>query len=159
MIAKFCQYLCDKYPERVREIPREGQPYLTRFYISAPRTAEDSDNEMPERFGIYLHHFHDGDKDPDFHNHPWRWALSLILSGVYYEERIEGTHITNYVRRAGGFNLLTDKTFHRVDILEDYDGTPIWTLFITGPRIKRWGFKRRTTGEYLDSTKYLEEKK
>jgi hypothetical protein len=104
----------------------------------------------PEPFGIYLHHFYRGDEDPELHNHPWKWALSLILSGAYVEEREEGDHL----RSAGRFNFIRYDTFHRVTLKEPVL-KPVWTLFTVGPRVSSWGFKNKHTGEFWDWKAYL----
>jgi hypothetical protein len=131
----------------------EGNPYLTRYYLFG----------KDRKFGnIFLHHFHKSDSDADddqwktllMHNHPWPWSFSLILLGGYTEERRVWAHsgwgVSSKEYRPGSFNYLTDKDFHRVDLLEN-DG---WSLFFTGWRSDKrsWGFWNRNTWVYRDWT-------
>ncbi len=149
MIRKFCIWL-SKYLPHFTIPDSDGNPYLTRYYLFGKDRA----------FGnIFLHHFHQDDKDMGtdgeklLHNHPWPFSFSIILAGGYSEERLQpdGT-----IRRkdypAGSFNYMNDKHFHRVDLLEE-DG---WSLFFTGWRSEKrsWGFWDRVTKEYTDFTKY-----
>lgn len=66
----------------------EGKPYLTRYTLFS----------VPGKNGaIFLHHFHSSDKaDGDLHNHPWKWAQSLILKGGYYEKKCYAPFIPVY---------------------------------------------------------------
>lgn len=118
-----------------RVISVEGSEYLTRLFIN---------HGNPEQ-GAFLHHFHKGDQGRDFHNHPWEWAISFILTGRYSEERLnpETGEVTRHEWKAGDVNTLTKDSFHRVDL---YDGG-CWTLFIRGPRVQGWGFMDRETLE------------
>ena len=54
-------------------IGAEGDPYLDRLRII-----------QTPWFGVYLHHIHRPDSDPDPHDHPWAFA-SLVLTGSYRE--------------------------------------------------------------------------
>lgn len=101
-------------------------PYLRRWWI-IPR------NRV---FNVYLHHFLRSDDDRALHDHPWI-NLSVLLAGSYVEHmpggkalRVEGDLIARGPRAA-----------HRVALLADQDGEmPVWTLFITGPKVREWGF-------------------
>lgn len=84
---------------------------------------------------VKIHNFHRGDEDVELHNHPWSWAISLILKGGYWEERLKGNKIEVSILSPGDFNLLLNDTFHRVIKAE---GT--WSLFITGPEVDTWFF-------------------
>lgn len=101
-------------------------PYLLRWWI-IPR------NPI---FNIYLHRFLRSDDDRALHDHPWL-NLSIILEGAYTEETISagGVH-RRQIRSAGQFKIRRAKFAHRVEL---HDG-PCWTLFITGPRLRNWGF-------------------
>lgn len=154
LVSRLCQALVDKYPERSRTIHRDGQPYLLRFYLTTPRVSEEQKSEDPEQFGIYLHHFYQGDLDEDLHNHPWKWALSFILSGSYIEERMSSAFISYHTHSAGWFNFISHDTFHRVT-LGGPSQEPVWTLFTVGPRITSWGFKSPKTGKYWNWKEYL----
>lgn len=121
----------------------DDSPYLLRGYVVGGR------HERPRRlpFAIYLHRFMASDGAEELHNHPWKWALSLILSGGYVEERLyrgwwpgamlEGIRRKTY--KPGRFNFIRANDFHRVDLR---DGE-CWTIFLAGPRTQDWGFLRR----------------
>lgn len=139
---------------------RTGDPYLPRLLF--PRIRIGSVDSRP-----MLHNFKgpDGDRNP--HNHPWKWAVSIILSGSYTEER---TDVNDYVtvtnidgtprkvfnkttRRVRWFNRLNENTYHRVTQLHGN----VWTLFIVGPKIQSWGFLHDdSNGEHEDWKPYLE---
>jgi hypothetical protein len=93
---------------------------------------------------VYLNHIHRPDEDDELHNHPWRWALSWILSGGYREERRDGNDVETIDLSAGQFNVILADTFHRIDRVT----APCWTLFVVGERIQDWGFWHRTTGVF-----------
>ena len=106
--------------------------YLRRWYL-IPRN----------RFvNIYLHNFLRSDDDRALHDHPWHWA-SLLLLGSYIEHTIAagGVQHTN-VRFAGSIKCAGPKAAHRVALWRTLQGnpSPCWTLFITGPRVRNWGF-------------------
>lgn len=107
-----------------------GEPYLERYYLFGV-------------FGwhVYLHRFVDSDPDRGLHDHPWRRAMSLVLSGGYCERRLQQSGVeTERWLRPLCINLLRGEDFHRV-LLEGGDAA--WTLFAHGPRSKGWGFLRR----------------
>lgn len=86
-------------------------------------------------FNIYLHKFMRSDEDLALHDHPWV-NLSILLEGFYVEHTIApgGVH-ERVMRIAGEMKLRGAKSAHRIEIRE-----PCWTLFITGPVIRTWGF-------------------
>lgn len=108
-------------------------PYLERYYICTL---------LGWRF--YLHRFVGSDPDRGLHDHPWRKAFSVILSGWYWEETRSGT------RKVKWFNSLTGDTFHRVVLPNGWQvhglrftqgPLPCWTLFFhTVGNVKPWGF-------------------
>ncbi|CAG9177615.1 hypothetical protein [Cupriavidus pampae] len=112
-------------------ISDRGQPYLERYFVCA-------------MFGLrlYLHRFVGSDPDRGLHDHPWRWAISFILLGWYYEATRSGT------RKVRWLNVLTGDTFHRVILLPGPlrgINTPreVWSLFLVPAKdVKEWGFLR-----------------
>lgn len=126
------------------KIIRRDGPYLERYHLV---TVPDW---MPVIGGMqaHLHRFLNSDSDKELHDHPWPWAVSVILSGSYTEERMAGfdretgIRIEERRRRPGTAALLSGKDFHRVTLPEDTDGRPrpVWTLFIHQSKIKEWGF-------------------
>lgn len=108
--------------------------YLERYYVGKLLG-----------FTVYLHRFVSPDGDEEVHDHPWRFALSLILCGGYREERMQRLCINNgWVStfkklKPWRLNLIKGTDFHR--IRETKPGT--WTLFIHRPYCKTWGFLKR----------------
>lgn len=120
-----------------------GDPYMLRWYLVRTRFG-----------GAYLHlYFHDDD-DRALHDHPWP-SLSIMLRGVLRERfalRALGGIIM--VREAdsegrtplqiarwivpGDVVPRSARFAHRL-IVPRQNAAPL-TLFIFGPRIRRWGF-------------------
>jgi hypothetical protein len=110
-------------------------PYLLRWWV-IPRN---------RFFNIYLHKFLRDDDDRALHDHPWA-SLSIILRGGYIE------HMPGKVRRrrVGRIVFRRATHAHRVELfrprfwwnspIELNQAIPAWTLFITGPRVREWGF-------------------
>lgn len=89
-------------------------------------------------FNIYVHMFLRDDDDRALHDHPWA-SLSLLCRGtlleVYQDEaKLEHSkHIT-----VGEWTYRSATHAHRIVVpVQNY--TPV-TIFITGPRIREWGF-------------------
>lgn len=102
-------------------------PYLRRWWL-IPRN---------RWFNIYLHQFLRSDDDRALHDHPW-WNISILLRGSYLEYMAKGPH--PYIPRhrgAGAVVFRRPLTPHRIEL---FDGRPVWTLFITGRRVREWGF-------------------
>lgn len=107
----------------------DDDPYLKRWFI-IPRN---------RWFNIYLHHFHRSDDDRALHDHPWR-NLSILLSGSYLEHLQNGDVKLRKPWRPWAFWRLPRRgpTFaHRVELI---DGQKVWTLFLTGRKVRTWGF-------------------
>jgi len=169
-----------------------GSPYLSRYYLwngkpympdgSFPYNAKGNPKEgaifPADKPAILLHRFHRSDDDLALHNHPWRWAISLILAGGYREEKrvVEATtdprqvaydkggayesldrghHVEVREFHPGDINVLTSDTFHRVDLLD----TDAWSLFITGPKFASWGFWDRDDGSYTPWRTFIARKR
>ena len=107
-------------------IGRPGDDYLRRWFV-IPRNAI---------FNIYLHQFIRSDDDRALHDHPW-WNASILLDGEYVEHTIPagGVNVRN-LYRAGDVKLRSARAAHRVELVS---GNCI-SLFVTGPRIREWGF-------------------
>lgn len=106
-------------------------PYLLRWWI-IPRN---------RFFNIYLHHMLRDDDDRALHDHPWI-NLSIILRGGY-REIVRGKHggLLAKLRRPGAFVLRMPSFAHRLELIRLPGGYNYsWSLFITGPRIREWGF-------------------
>ena len=118
-------------------------PYLRRWWL-VPRN---------RFFNVYLHEFVRSDDDRALHDHPWA-NLSILLRGFYSEQTIAAGGIEHRrLLTAGDMRLrLSGRLAHRVELLVGgtVDGVPhevpCWTLFITGPRYREWGFHCPATG-------------
>ncbi|MBV2128182.1 hypothetical protein [Arsukibacterium indicum] len=98
-----------------------GDNYMHRWWL-IPRN---------RYFNIYLHKIMRNDDDRALHDHPW-WSLSVLLKGKLREV------LHNRIRYPLRFIplLRSAKLAHRLEVVEG----PVWTLFITGPVIRSWGF-------------------
>lgn len=101
------------------------EPYIHRWFI-IPRN---------RWFNIYLHKIMRSDDDRALHDHPW-WNVSIVLRGGYFELMRLGKVRW---RGAGSIVFRGAKTAHRLEI-QPMHATHAWTLFITGPRVREWGF-------------------
>lgn len=114
------------------------RPYLRRWWM-LPR------NPI---LNIYLHQFLRSDDDRALHSHPWLFNLSWLLRGGYVEHTPQGMH----KRMAGSVKARWGRSWHRVQLLRAGVAIgnapprpfgpelPCWTLFVTGPRVRSWGF-------------------
>ena len=108
-------------------------PYLLRWFV-IPR------NHI---LNVYVHKFMRSDDDRALHDHPW-WFVSIMLRGSYYE----WTPTSRVMRTAPSVAFRRATHTHRVELLNDADGItdgpnrefPCWTLIITGPKMRHWGF-------------------
>ena len=114
-----------------------NERYLERYYLG-------------KLFGFtaYLHRFVSPDGDEEVHDHPWNFALSLILCGGYREERMQRLCIDQgwvsvfKQMKPWRLNLIKGIDFHRIRETK----AETWTLFIHRPTVKPWGFLRRVKG-------------
>jgi hypothetical protein len=161
MMLRFLYWVV-RFLQPPRIIRDDGEPYLSRYYLSERPTMPDGSDPFDSNgnlrlgaisnrkgLGRFIHHFHRGDNARELHNHPWRWSVSLILAGGYVEERRHGDVVKTRRLRAGSFNFIWGSTFHRVDITGD-----TWTLFLIGPKNDDWGFWDRSTGVYTPHREY-----
>lgn len=109
-----------------------ANPYMVRWFL-IPRN---------RWLNLYLHKFMRDDDDRALHDHPW-WFVSLMLRGRYTEiiaHDLDGNG-RGYVRGFPGIAFRRAEHRHRV-VLGTRDGKPVpcWTLVLTGPRVRTWGF-------------------
>jgi hypothetical protein len=104
----------------------EKDCYMRRWWV-VPRNSF---------LNIYLHEFLRSDEDRALHDHPY-WNVSILLAGEYTEETIiaGGVH-KRTIYKAGDLRFRTASGAHRIEL---HAGS-CRTLFITGPRIRHWGF-------------------
>jgi len=111
-------------------VGRKDDPYLLRWYV-IPRNPWLS---------IYIHKFMRDDEDRALHDHPW-WFVSFMLKGCYWEIVTGGKWV---FRRWLSVGIRRATHRHRVVLLKRggvaRQPIPCWTLVITGPRIREWGF-------------------
>ena len=83
-------------------------------------------------FRVFIHHIPHGDHDRVMHNHPWRWAWSLIIAGGYTEVRRDPSYVHQKWVSYNRWSVVrwTLHTYHRILAVDP--GT--YTLFIAGPR-------------------------
>ena len=117
----------------------KGIPFLYRYHLFT------FGNDGP---GMCIHNFVKSDPDREYHDHPWKKAVSFILCGKY-DERIMDKNAENgyisHTRNRWTFNWLNGvNSFHRVMVDEDKD---VWTLFAFLKRSKTWGMVS-LDGEY-----------
>jgi len=105
-----------------------GDPYLLRWHL-IPRN---------RFFNVYLHKFLRDDDDRALHDHPWA-SLSIVLRGGYYEIK-PGPDGTEQRRWYGRLSAIFRRATHQHRIELPKDKRPCWTLFLTGPNVREWGF-------------------
>jgi hypothetical protein len=126
------------------------RPYLLRWYVTPWRgwfrSIDPAERLWWQRAlirlakclpNVYLHQFHRSDDDRALHDHPWLFNCSILLSGTYTEHTIDagGIH-RRRVLRAGAWRFRWGRAPHRVEL----HAGQCWTLFITGPVVRAWGF-------------------
>ncbi len=124
------------------------RPYLYRWWL-IPRN---------RWLNVYLHQFLRDDDDRALHDHPWAWC-SILIHGGYTEHTIDagGIH-RRKARRALSVKVSGPRRAHRIELFplwreqDDWDAAcdvhqknpegraTCWTIFITGPRVREWGF-------------------
>lgn len=99
-----------------------GENYLRRWWI-LPRN---------DFCNVYLHHIVDSDIDRALHDHPWP-STSFLIEGGYIEHTPDGV----FKRKAGDVISRAADALHRLEIPA---GGYAISLFITGPKVREWGF-------------------
>ena len=99
-----------------------GDDYLRRWWV-IPRN---------EGCNVYLHEIRKSDDDRALHDHPWE-NTSYLLIGGYIEHTPEG----RFIRSAGDIVQRPANALHRLEVVP---GTSCISLFITGPKVRDWGF-------------------
>lgn len=112
-----------------------GQTYLKRWHL------------IPENsfLNVYYHELRASDLDRHLHDHPYFFS-SFILEGGYLEHTEQG--IVN--RKVGHINLHNPWYVHRLVMKDRYGAN---TIFITAPKIRKWGFK--TEDGWIPNDQYL----
>lgn len=131
--------LLDKIPhfDITRNTDGTGELYLRRYFLLRSKLGN-----------VYLHNIVRCDKDPDPHDHPWDFVSVLLRGG--YEEFVYDRHATCSIdvgrdalwplarawRYAPSFAFRRAETVHQIKQVRPNT----WSLVITGPIARRWGF-------------------
>lgn len=103
-----------------------SNPYMRRWWVVLRNRF----------FNVYLHRILRDDEDRDaLHDHPWA-SLSLCLSGEVGEIYKSSVGNQTRVAREGDWVYRGSRFAHALFLTSG----PAWTLFMTGPRIREWGF-------------------
>lgn len=129
------------------------KPYVERWMV-----------ELKDVGSVRLHHWLCSDDQRAFHDHPW-WFCTLVLKGDYYDRspattlaclKCGRTDLTwNHLCPEHGWIDLVEKEVdvvdhltagsvrrrearHRHTVIPGPRGA--WTLLVTGPEIRQWGF-------------------
>ncbi|WP_298929183.1 hypothetical protein [uncultured Ramlibacter sp.] len=114
----------------------QDAPYLRRHWL-LPRN---------RFFNIYVHEFLRSDDDRALHDHPWLFNASWLIDGMYMEHTIAAGGVRHeHVRVAGDWKFRWGRAPHRVELFDAAPFVsgickPCWTVFITGPVVRTWGF-------------------
>lgn len=113
-------------------IYREGKPYINRWFL-IPRN---------RWLNVYLHQGVISDYLTP-HDHPW-WNFSFLLKGCYIENQ---HHLADgklfkveYLRKRFHAVFRKATQLHSIQLCDD---KPFWSLFITGPAKRIWGFQTK----------------
>jgi hypothetical protein len=136
MILKLLAKAAIKYSEsRPHDfaVGGDNNPYMLRWWW-IPRN---------KWFNVYIHKFLKDDDDRALHDHPWA-SLSILCQGAIRENYIyltRGGQMMSAWRDllTGGLPLYRSSTFSHRIIVMPAENLPL-TIFITGPKIREWGF-------------------
>ena len=153
---------------------KKMKPFLQRVskHLPLKQIIHQSENKekilVLERFnilsmengpGLVLHRFVHSDPDRGYHDHPWTFGVSLILSGGYREIKVKhGTmEMSERVFKTGNINFFSGNDYHRVLLFQKDDQLSrdkettcvpeeedVWTLFFYWKREKVWGFLKES---------------
>lgn len=140
---------------------------LRRWGFMNRRVIAEGDNVYLDRlslittpwFSIKLHRIYRPDQQRDLHDHPWNF-LSIVLRGEYIEDvpcradcplvsHRKGNH--REVRHIRWFNLKKATDLHAISWVSR---RPVWTLVLTGPRKRDWGFFVESLKRWVRWDKY-----
>lgn len=127
-MAVWAASVMERAPDFV--IGEESNPYLRRWWV-IPRN---------EGCNVYLHEILRSDDDRAGHDHPWPNTSHIIEGGyteVTYYSNEPWTEAYRYERKAGDTVSREATDTHRL-ILPD--GGRCVSLFMTGPKLREWGF-------------------
>lgn len=137
-LPEYLLSLCQKKASTITQRQPDktiGDNYLSRWH-AVPK------NPL---FNVYLHHVTGDDPDDNLHDHPWLFNYSLVLRGKIREQMPSAVRTLT----PGSLTFRFGTAPHRL-VLES---TESLTLFITGPKIRQWGFY--TACGWVNSKEYL----
>ena len=118
--------------------------YMRRYWLVKPTGhGEHSDERDMTRnqWGARVHWILKSDDDRALHDHPFD-SISIVLKGGYWEHRKDGSR-----KWCGPGTIIRRKAedAHRLELRVDHgwawvEHVPCWSLFITGPWRRDWGF-------------------
>jgi len=126
-LAQWARVLLSGRPHFVIRGPSALVPYLRRWYL-LPRN---------RWMNVYLHQILHDDDDRAVHDHPW-WFVSLVLKNGYRELTDAGW----VWRMPWSLAFRKAEHRHRIELFNTPSGHSLdcWTLVITGPVVRKWGF-------------------
>lgn len=137
-VLRKCVAMSNRRPADYVVGSRES-PYLRRWYVIRRNPV----------FNIYFHEFRRSDDDRAPHDHMYV-NLSWLLEGRYIEwvgplnlpvPDLALPHVERREREQGAIVGRMPSTPHRIQLYKaGGEEVPVRTLFITGPRVRDWGF-------------------
>lgn len=118
-----------------------GPGYMDRWWLRYPHVKDKEDRDrLGLRIAAYLHRIKKSDDNRALHDHPW-WNISILLVGNYIEHvPVDPSNPAgpskSIVRAQGSVVIRSGKMAHRLEV----GASPVWSLFIIGPRVREWGF-------------------
>ncbi len=89
-------------------------------------------------FSVKLHRIYRPDGQRELHDHPWAF-LSILLWGAYAEDvphsRADFTPVRQQWIHWWNWKAATD-----AHSIRELSRRPVWTLVLTGPKRRTWGF-------------------
>lgn len=111
-----------------------GLPYLRRWHVR---------RRWLGRFNVYVHQIRRDDDGRDLHDHPWH-SLSVMVDGRMMEDLADGRC---RICKSGDVIFRRARHLHRLRLYRDswdelpaMPPRPVLTVFVTGPKIREWGF-------------------
>lgn len=127
------RYMLEHHPDQI--IGGIESPYLYRWHL---RRRTDGEGRVRKLWwNVYLHEIVRDDDDRALHDHPFP-SMSIIIEGPLAEVRRTRRGDTIRHFEDGDIVFRTARATHRL-FLPDY-GLPARTIFVIGPRVRRWGF-------------------
>ncbi|TXH46485.1 MAG: hypothetical protein E6Q97_29530 [Desulfurellales bacterium] len=126
-------------PNRTNE-----HPYLLRVWLSPMVLMDDGRPESGS--SILLHHIIRADDDGALHDHPWDFTTTILSGG--YREKLplfwghkngEGDGPEQFSRADWWIDANLSRGAQCLHMIERVQ-PDTWTLVMTGPRIREWGF-------------------